>query len=68
MRSLVLVFAAMVVLAVGIALIGEALSFGSAAYLAAFVIGLLAVSLIDRDRFWGADLLRDASRRRDERS
>jgi len=68
MRSPVLIVAATVVLSVTIGLIGEALEFGSAAYLAALVIGSLAVSLIDRDRFWGADLLRDAARRRDDRS
>lgn len=58
MRSPVLVVAATVIVDGVIALISEALSFGSAVYLAAFVIGLLAISLIDRDRFWDADLRR----------
>jgi len=58
MRSPALIAAAIVIFAVAVALIGEALSFSSAAYLAALVIGLLAISMIDRDRFWGADLRR----------
>lgn len=64
MRSPVVIVSAIVVVSVAIALVGETFSFGSAAYLAALVIGGLGVSLIDRDRFWGADLRRDASRRR----
>jgi membrane associated rhomboid family serine protease len=57
-RSPVLIVVATVIVAGVIALIGETLSFSSAAYLAAFVIGLLAISLLDRDRFRGADLRR----------
>ena len=68
MRSPVLIVAAIVVVSVTVALIGEALALGSVAYLAALVIGSVAVSLIDPDRFWGADLLREAARRRDKRS
>lgn len=63
LRSSVLIASAIVVVAVAVALIGEALAFGSARLLAALVIGLLAVSLIDRDRFWAADLRRTRSPR-----
>ena len=64
MRSPVLIAAVTVVVAVTIAVIGEALNFGSGAYLAAVVLGILAVSLIDRDRFWAADLRRERERSR----
>lgn len=56
-----LIAAAAVVVAVVLALIGEALSFGDGADLAALVIGMLVVSLIDR--FWAADLRRTRSPR-----
>jgi hypothetical protein len=56
MRSPLLIGAAAVAVAVLIAVIGAALEFGSAAYLGALVLGILVVSLIDRDRFWAADL------------
>ncbi len=58
MRSMPRALTVLAVIAVGlaVALIGEALDFGGLAYLAALVVGLLLVSLTDRDRFYLRDL------------
>jgi hypothetical protein len=45
---------AMVAITVPIGLIGEALDFGGLAWLGALVVGLLLVSLVDRDYFYGS--------------
>jgi hypothetical protein len=44
---------AMVAITVPIVLIGEALDFGGLAWLGALLVGLLLVSLVDRDYFYG---------------
>jgi hypothetical protein len=63
MRSLLLIGAAAITVGVSIGLVGKALDFGSAAYLAALVVGVLVVSLVDRDRFWAADIRRQRRER-----
>ena len=63
MRSPYLIAAAAALVGVAIGIIGNALSFDGGAYLVALLVGMLLVSLIDRDRFWGADLRRGGSRR-----
>ena len=45
--------AAMVVVGFAITLIGEALDFGGLAWLGALLVGLLLVSLVDREYFYG---------------
>lgn len=53
-----LIGAAIVVVALAIVLLGEALNLGGVYYLVAFFIGLFVIGLTDRDRFYGADLRR----------
>jgi hypothetical protein len=45
---------AMIAITVPIVLIGEALHFGGLAWLGALLVGLLLVSLVDRDYFYGS--------------
>lgn len=64
MPRLALTLATMVILA--FAIVGIAKAFGledGPYYPIAFIIGLLLVGLSDRDRFYGADIGREARRR-----
>jgi hypothetical protein len=45
---------AMIAMTVPIVMIGEALDFGGLAWLGALLVGLLLVSLVDRDYFYGS--------------
>ncbi len=56
MPRALLTVAAVLLVALAIALVGETLKLGSPYYLVAFVIGLFLVSLTDRDRFYARDL------------
>ncbi len=49
-------------LSVLLAIIGDALEFGSGGYLAAVLVGMLLTSLTDRERFWGASERRSTGR------
>jgi len=54
MRSPILLILAGLAIAAVAAVIGQALDFGGLAWLLALVVVMLAISAVDRERFYGA--------------